>query len=559
MRYLNKTIHFNNPWIERGILISAALLLFLLLLKNPFSDRTLIPNLEPHPDTFHYISPARNLALGEGFTLEREGRVLPLRVPPLYSAVLSPFYLINSDARVFYFANVLLSFIYFFFFYLILKRLQINQVIRGFILIILVTTYQTYWFPALAMAENLILPLYTICLYLLLNRLDKKRIILSAILTLAFFAAKYASVPLLLTFLAAFVSLIFRGNKEDRKNLHNLLIFIATFTALFLSYVAFEYLYNENKILEAPLQVLQYYKNSIFPDAGPPDFQTRAASTSGFFSIGYLQSHLPIYLKSLMGGRIPLLWDSSPLITNYVGLLGLFGLSAGLFFRKLKLISSVVMISTLASFLFISTLYVVDARYIMHVIPGLLIGAAIALNLLLKAAVNKKIPALFYLLFSILAGFYLYSHAYPIRYQIALNIKYAESPWHYLSIVNINEYFDKTSLKSGKKPVIISGQHPFLFDYYSENKYEILPLSYDQEFRKQKEIVWGNYDYSDLNALYDNFLTKNRDVYVSAFFPTNEIHFRRDMDLIKMKFNLSLVKEGCYGSCNLYKLEHKKE
>ena len=43
----------------------------LLLLKNPFSERNLISNLEPYPDTIHYINPALSFIKGNGFIVER--------------------------------------------------------------------------------------------------------------------------------------------------------------------------------------------------------------------------------------------------------------------------------------------------------------------------------------------------------------------------------------------------------------------------------------------------------------------------------------------------------
>ena len=117
--------------LEKIIFLGCLTVFCLLLFKDVFSERTLIPNFEPFPDTFHYVIPARNLIQGEEFKLSREGRTLSSSVGPLYSIYLIPFYLMNSDPRMFYFANVLLSLSGFVIFYKILKKIGLNQWING--------------------------------------------------------------------------------------------------------------------------------------------------------------------------------------------------------------------------------------------------------------------------------------------------------------------------------------------------------------------------------------------------------------------------------------------
>ena len=103
--------------LKRHWVFWVTLCLFILLLaKNPFSIRTLIPNFEPYPDTIHYINSAQSFIRGHGLQIWREGRILKTTVPPLYSLVLIPIFLINIDARMFYFANVFLAFGSFLFF-----------------------------------------------------------------------------------------------------------------------------------------------------------------------------------------------------------------------------------------------------------------------------------------------------------------------------------------------------------------------------------------------------------------------------------------------------------
>jgi hypothetical protein len=190
---------------ERNLKIITVLIIvitFLLLLyKNPFSERNLIPNLEPFPDSIHYLSPALNLVKGGGLLIEREGRVIPPSVPFLYSLTLVPGFLIFSDVRFFYFTNVMLALSGLFFFYKFLTKIITNSYIIFLILFLYVTNYFIYWFPNLPMAENLILPLFLISLYLLASKLTMKKAVLASIVGISFYATKYASLVLTLTFL----------------------------------------------------------------------------------------------------------------------------------------------------------------------------------------------------------------------------------------------------------------------------------------------------------------------------------------------------------------------
>lgn len=141
-----KIVELARGWYtNRNVFILTLILFSLLLYKDPFGQRTLIPNLEPYPDTIHYIVPTRSLISGGPFKILREGRILSPNVPPLYSLVLIPFYLINNDARMFYYANVFLSFLSFLVFYQILKRITKNTSIILFSLFLFATNYYLSW------------------------------------------------------------------------------------------------------------------------------------------------------------------------------------------------------------------------------------------------------------------------------------------------------------------------------------------------------------------------------------------------------------------------------
>src|SRR5258708_1296424 len=98
------------------------ILLALLLFRNPFSSQNIISDLEPSPDTIHYLSPAKNFFNGQGLKIGYEGRFLNPDVPPLYSLVLAPFIATLKDIRAFYFANLILVFISTILFYQIILQ-----------------------------------------------------------------------------------------------------------------------------------------------------------------------------------------------------------------------------------------------------------------------------------------------------------------------------------------------------------------------------------------------------------------------------------------------------
>ena len=89
-------------------------LFFVLVIKNPYSSRNLVANLEPFPDSQHYLTaPLCFLDRGD-WNLCRINKPELIgtkpSVPPLYSISLLPFLFFNSDPRTVYFANLVFAF-----------------------------------------------------------------------------------------------------------------------------------------------------------------------------------------------------------------------------------------------------------------------------------------------------------------------------------------------------------------------------------------------------------------------------------------------------------------
>ena len=138
--------------IRHSIFLGLLILFGLLLFKDPFSERTLIPNFEPYPDALYYVVSARSLSQGQGLTVVRENRTLEASIPPLYSLFLSPVYIFNNDPRAFYFINIILAVASFLIFYQILSRIIDRLLIKSFVLFLYIANYFIYWMPKLAIA-----------------------------------------------------------------------------------------------------------------------------------------------------------------------------------------------------------------------------------------------------------------------------------------------------------------------------------------------------------------------------------------------------------------------
>lgn len=534
--------------IKRHWVFGITLCLFILLLaKNPFSIRTLIPNFEPYPDSIHYINSAQSFIQGHGLQIWREGRALKTTVPPLYSLVLIPTFLINIDARMFYFMNVLLAIGSFLFFYLILinictDRSRTAPTQKSFIILftslfLYVTNYFIYWYPSLAMAENLSLFLFMGGIYLLMLPATRWNVILAALISIAFYMTKYASIPLTGFYLFSYCLKIVN---ERKPKIPSLITLVLSSLFLFLLYSYWEWQAKGSTLLITLFNIFLPQKTSTLVGSG------------SWFSLQYLPSHLPEYLKAIRGGySVRFLWDNTPIFPIFVGVPGLIGLIFGIFKKQTRLLSISLLSILLSSILFMSTFYSIDMRYLYHAIPTLLIGFVMFWNTILSF--RPKWRNLLYAMLIILFLFYSATNAIRLKKQIMLNLKYAETPWYYLSVVKLNEYFI-TLPKKNHKPIVISSLIPYYIDFYSNNTYDLLPLSLEQEFRNNRKEAWGNNDYSNLLPLYKSYLNRGYDVYVHNYGLGNEKKLQNDHDAIHTYFKTSLVSTGCLGACNIWKV-----
>lgn len=548
---------FKEKLINLKIIFLGCILLFALLIyKDPFSERTLIPNFEPYPDTFHYINPALSLIKGEGFNINRENRLIKPNVPPLYSLSLIPSFVIRLDPRMSYYSNVILAFISLFLFWSILRKIITNKFIFFSLLILYITNYFIYWVPSIIMAENLTLTLYLAVIFLLLSKPTVLNSVFTAFFIVAVYATKYASIPVSIMSLLMYLLKIFLGQVDIHKK-KLLLYFLISLAFFYTLLTVFETMIKGKNFLSQLLIFLDIFYKSI---PRKNSISSAVSTSSSWFGVEYVKQNLPIYIRILLGAPSKFLWDSTPIVPSFIGILGSIGIIWNIFHEQYRFICITLLASVFSSVIFMSVFYTYDARYIYIAIPTLIIGFGIFLTSI-ESRIFKRKRFAFDVLVIVFVTVYLITNFVRIKSQISLNLKYAETPWYYIAVLKMNEYFTKDKIiVDSKKPVLISALPPFLIDYYSNGNYTLLPLSYDQEFRGQetRQIVWGPNDYSNLPKLYTKYLKDGYDVFVSRAGLGNEGYTNRDFNTIVAEFDTKLVQPGCYDQCNIYSVKLKK-
>lgn len=544
---------FLKDFLKPNHFFLASVFLFVLFLfRNPFSQRTLIPNFSPSLDAFHYIVPARSFLAGEGFQLTREGRGFGPSVPPLYSIVLIPGFILYNDPRVFYFTNILLSLLSLALFYKIIKKLTLNKWIIGFSLFLYVSNYFLYWYPTLAMAENLLLPLFLVSILLLISKVSRINSIMAGLIGVSFYATKFSAVPLSALYFILYAIKVFCGKLEKQEKILSIVRIVACFFTAFFILFVYEHISQDGRSLVSLLNFI----SPIFPGI-PRPAHSQMHKSSWAFSLSHVASNLPQYLGAIKGKSMKFLWDFTPIVPRWLAITGIFGLVSGLVYKKFRLLSLALILMLFGQIFFISMFYSADARYIYHAIPTLLLGLVLFFVFLFRFLNKRKLGFIFYIFSAGLFVFYGLANLMRIKYQIVLNLKYAETPWDYISILNLNEYFTDDKVRNIKKPIVISALVPYFIDFYSNGNYSLLPLSPDQEFRSKKEFAWGPNDYSDFIALYKSYFDQGYDLYIHNYGLGNEGYMHQAYNEVQNNFTLEKVAGGCYEACNVYKLLKK--
>lgn len=558
---------------QHSVFIIALILLSLLLARNPFSQRTIIANLEPYPDSFHYIDPAMTFLTGKGFFIEREGRLTEPSVPPLYSFVLSLIYIVIHDVRAFYFVNVFLSFLSLFLFYLVTIKLFPHRSIQLIVLILYATNYPIHWFPTLAMAENLLLPLYIGAIGLLLYKTGWKNSCLAGVISIAFYATKYASLPLSCIFPLLYLSKIaiehssdfttlLKSQHKNKKIFENLIqtqLFVhgvVFFVSLFITsglYLLYELIVKENNVIGG---LVSLTFSVFFPK---PVVQTGQASTTHeFFSTTFITTNVTAYLRWLLGFPIQTLWKQFVILPKILAIPAVGGLIGSLFTTRYRFIALSLLLFLASVIVFMMVFYAYDGRYFIIAVPTVILGFGLFLTqvstFITHTLTHRIVPILAFCFLAI----YFFVIGSQLKFWIGLNIKYAETPWYYISIITFDNYLRDHRTEYSKPPVIISALPPYLIDYYAKEKFIILPLNKSQEFRSRLKEAWGDYDFQDLEKLYTKFLLEGHAVYLTQYGLGNEGYLQESYAHVLSSFHSTKVVSGCYHLCDMYELSIQK-
>ena len=334
-------------------------------------------------------------------------------------------------------------------------------------------------------------------------------------------------------------------------------IFFLTFFLIFSSYIFYDVTYKAGSFTntfrgEATLISKQIPAPSSLGEV------KKVTPATGWFTFGRVPQRLSQYLNAYMGGRNNILWEGTQLMPSYIAILSFIGLACALFVPTLSYLSFSLLSLLFAQTLFMSTFVTFDLRYVYNSIPTLLIGFALfwkvvlssTYHLQLRSGTQKIIRNAILLVLFILFLFYTATHIISWKKTIMTNLKYAEVPWYYLSVLKLNTDFPNTPKNNEKKPVVISSMLPYYIDFFSNKNYSLLPLDRSQDLMWFADAVWGREDYSNLNKLYKTYINKEYPVYFFSYYKGN----RFTDEEVKKDFNLTLISEGCFKTCNLYKL-----
>jgi len=525
--------YFSKEKFITGIITLLTIFIYsLLAFRNPFSLRSLVPNLEPYPDSLYYATPAWNFIHGVGFNMKVFGWQANLIVPPLYSIYLLPFFYFFNDVRSFYFANIFLMFASIIFFISLLKKIFKDSLLVIW-LISFLTAISFYLFnlPSLLMAENITLFFLIVGLNLLLSKTNNFRLFLLSFWGVLIWLIKFTNLPLGIIFYSLVGLKVWK--EKNKIWLKRYLAFSASAGLIIILYILLSNVLLNHKDLE----------------------NTKS------FSSKYFLPYLKLYLGNLLGGSTRYLWYQEKLVSPLIGLFVVCGFIVGFIKKEYRFISLqlILFISSLVGFM--SFFYAQDARYILVILPLWLIFLGFLVEFIQKN-INKYlgITFVFGLIVSLLLikNFgYRENEAMTISFkkQISLNLKYKEDPWNYIAVTKFNKFFEKKETKNSYLGTFLP---PFFVNFYTNNKYIYLPVIESQDFFPEKNGFLAQMKIKNINNYYRQLLKQNKKVYVSNYYAANLRNWQERFDSLKNDFQLILKQRGCFDVCNIYQLDLKE-
>ncbi len=511
-------------------LFGLALIFLLLAFKNPYSVRSLVPNLEPYPDTLYYSSPAWNFVQSKGFVMQAFDYQSKIVTPPLYSIFLMPFFAVFQDVRSFYFANLLLMVGSLALFVLILSRLVYTKLadilIVGLVGFFFATNFYFYTQPYLLMAESITLFFSMLAMYLLVASTTPRRSFWAGLLGIAILMIKFSNLPLTLAFYILYGWKILKDPSKKNSRIFGLSLGLSLL--LLASY-------------SVKTQIFAGHKN--------------LSSGAGFSPVYFLQNFQQ-YLKTLMGGQERYLWFDNRMTSPLLAIPTFIGILVGLFIKKWRKNTILLLVYGFSVIIFMSFFYTRDIRYIIVVYPIMLIFTGFTF-LFVKERFGKVVGIVLTVLLGVVYLLLPQSGQVPgerpiitLKKQVGLNFRHAEEPWNYKAVVEFNSFFSQSK---DKKPYFGTLLPPYFVGYYTNGNYNYLPVSMGQEFFGDKKKAPKVF-LTLLVDYYKMLLEAGNEIYISPYYQANLLSWKQDYDNLAKNFNLELVKSGCHNTCNIYKL-----
>ncbi len=505
-------------------ILGCILVALLLAGKNPFDDQSLIPNLEPYPDSLYYGYPAWNVTHGKDFSMTYQGAFHKNVTPPLFSLYLIPFFAVFGDVRAFYFAQLILLIVstglLAICLGLILDRVKASDKEKTILISIgtflFVTNFYIYTMPSLLMAELMTITVFLVGCMLLLQPVTSRRIAIAAHIGMLLLLIKISNLPIAMVFYLVLVLKVWKSEERNTCLLH---------------------------LLTASLYTGGYFYLSDF-------FQGHKNLQGGNFSIENLQHNLIFYIRALAGMQTRYLWYSERLVSSLLSVAAVCGVIAGLSVKELRKIVASVFLCTISLLVFMSFFVTPDARYISVLIPLYSCLIIIGFATLLKS-LKYYLPVIILVLYLLVPAF---SQQPPIselqllKKQIGLNYLHPENPWNYNAVVEMDAHI---GAQKSEKPIYIATFLPQFYVAMFVKNFIPLPITANQEF-------YSPDDEAQIELIHLKAFTAGT-VYLSNAYAGNLSNvWPQEFEKMKEKYAGKLVYQGCLGSCNLYLLSNQE-
>lgn len=548
MKNFFQLINKYQELLYKAILFFTLIFFLLLSWKNPYNDTSLIGNFDPFPDTMHYVVPARNFVLNGRFALEHNNQITKIGVPPLYSWSLIPGYFINSDARTFYFTNLVLGFISIFLLYKISRKLSQSPFITGLILFLYTGTFVIFWQTQLAMSENILLPVMLgFILSVLPEKLTYKNLALSTVLAVLLYGSKYAALPCTLFALLFLAFKIISVSFLQKKTMFKQLFFVAFIAILVFALV------NGHQFLENFTNLI----NANF------NHNATAQEAVSWFGLANLENSFPKYFQALMGYPIYNLWETKAILPFGLAALVLIWSLYALGMKKYRSLAILVIGFTAAQLSFLSLTVMIEGRYAFIFLPIIYTGFATMCGwgkeFLETHFDQNKTTILTFLLVILSASAFSFYHFQEWKTQLLVNFQGSERPWWHIAMVKEDQIMNSRGSEKDQT-ILITVMAPHFWDLYQQGNYKIAPFLSTQDFYNTpiwKDVGLENIAKVNLPDFYANQLKQGKQIYLSTIgFNENN---RKYIPAYEKLFNFEILDENCGNLCTLYHLTLKTE